>query len=435
VRYFPGAASRHVLASLALLATLGSAVPLAYAVDGDDGKQLKQKQRELQGQIEQSKLDVDASSAGVAQAQAALATAEAELSTAQDVLAAAQAHQSDVQTQLTAAQAQDATMQQQLGVAQANLDQARAAVVAGQAALDAQQKSVKDTVVGLYQQGPPQLLALNGYLNSESPSDLTRKMEYANTLVEDQSRAFGQLHDAQVALQGQRDAEKAAEQAATEQADLAAQQLAVVQDLQAQADGAAAEAQTAQDAVTATVAARTTAEHKAKRALKRDKEQLALEEQKADAIAVAIRQAALRDKTKGYVGSQDGILLAPVDGAVTSPFGYRIHPIYGYWGLHDGTDFGVSCGEGMRAAADGTVTQEYYSSVYGNRLYLDVGKINGKSITVVYNHATSYRLKVGDTVKRGAVVGYVGSTGWSTGCHLHFTVLQNGTAVDPMGYL
>jgi murein DD-endopeptidase MepM/ murein hydrolase activator NlpD len=433
VRSFPGAASRHALASLALLATLGSAVPIAYAVD--DGDHLKKKQRELQAQIEQSQADVEESSRGVSRAQQALATAESELATAQQTLSSAQAHQADVQTQLSAAQVQDAAMQQALGVAQANLDQARAAVVAGQAALDAQQKTVKDSVVGLYQQGPPQLLAINGYLNSETPADLTRKMEYANTLVEDQSRAFGQLHDAQVELQAQRDQVKTAEEAASQQADLAAQQLAVVQDLQAQADGAAAEAQTAQDAVTVTVAARTTAEHKAKRALKRDKEELAREQEREDAIAVAIRQAALRDKSKGYVGNADGILLAPVNGSVTSPFGYRIHPIYGYYGLHDGTDFGVSCGEGMRAAADGTVTQKYFSSVYGNRLYVDVGTVNGKSITVVYNHATSYTVGVGDKVSRGQVVGYVGSTGWSTGCHLHFTVLQNGTAVDPMGFL
>ena len=77
---------------------------------------------------------------------------------------------------------------------------------------------------------------------------------------------------------------------------------------------------------------------------------------------------------------------------------------------------------------------EYYSSVYGNRLYLNVGQVNGKNITVVYNHASRYRVGIGDDVGRGDIVGYVGSTGWSTGCHLHFTVLENGTAVDPMKY-
>ena len=145
--------------------------------------------------------------------------------------------------------------------------------------------------------------------------------------------------------------------------------------------------------------------------------------------------SAAHDHSPGYVGTSNGFLLPPVTGPVTSPFGYRIHPIYHYWGLHDGTDFGVSCGEGMRAAADGTVISRYWSDVYGNRLYINVGRVNGHNLTVVYNHATSYRVNVGEHVTRGEIVGYVGSTGWSTGCHLHFTVLQDGTAVDPMTYL
>jgi murein DD-endopeptidase MepM/ murein hydrolase activator NlpD len=89
----------------------------------------------------------------------------------------------------------------------------------------------------------------------------------------------------------------------------------------------------------------------------------------------------------------------------------------------------------MRAIAGGTVISRYWSSVYGNRLYLSLGQINGKNITAVYNHATGYRVNVGDRVAQGEVVGYVGSTGWSTGCHLHFTILVNGTAVDPMNWL
>ena len=80
-------------------------------------------------------------------------------------------------------------------------------------------------------------------------------------------------------------------------------------------------------------------------------------------------------------------------GSVTSPFGYRIHPIYHYWGLHDGTDFGVACGEAACAPPPtARCISRYYSDVYGNRLYLDVGKVNGKDMTVVYNHATSYRV-------------------------------------------
>ena len=76
-----------------------------------------------------------------------------------------------------------------------------------------------------------------------------------------------------------------------------------------------------------------------------------------------------------------------------------------------------------------------WSDVYGNRLYLDVGRVNGKNMTLVYNHATSYRVGVGAHVGRGETLGYAGTTGWSTGCHLHFTVLLDGSPVNPMNYM
>jgi murein DD-endopeptidase MepM/ murein hydrolase activator NlpD len=289
--------------------------------------------------------------------------------------------------------------------------------------------------VSLYQQGPPQLLALSGYLNAETPADLTRKMEYADTLVEDESSLFDQLHAAELALKAKRAEVKLAEEQVADQADQAAQQLLAIQELKDEADEAANDAFLAQEAVNATVAAREKAQRKAERARRADLEELAKLKKEEKRIKAQILAAAAADQSTGFVGADDGFLLAPVNGSVTSPFGYRIHPIYGYWGLHDGTDFGVSCGEDMRASATGTVISRYYSSVYGNRLYVNVGKVNGHALTVVYNHATSYRVDVGDKVQRGETVGYVGSTGWSTGCHLHFTVLEDGNAVDPMRYL
>jgi murein DD-endopeptidase MepM/ murein hydrolase activator NlpD len=81
------------------------------------------------------------------------------------------------------------------------------------------------------------------------------------------------------------------------------------------------------------------------------------------------------------------------------------------------------------------VISEYWSDVYGHRLYLDLGQVNGKNMTVIYNHLSSYRVSTGAHVSRGEVVGYAGTTGWSTGCHLHFTVMLDGNTVDPMHYL
>ena len=197
---------------LLLVATLGTAAPAARAGERDD---LKDRQDQVQAQIEQTQEDAEEASKAVNQAKADLASAEAQLVNAQSAYAGAQAHVADVQAKLQAAQAKDAEMQAALAVAQANLEKARADVVAGQAALDAQQAQVKDTVVEVYQQGSPALMAWTGYLQSQTPADLIRKLEYADTLIEDQNTVFDQLHAAEVALREERarvrDAEDAAE--------------------------------------------------------------------------------------------------------------------------------------------------------------------------------------------------------------------------------
>jgi murein DD-endopeptidase MepM/ murein hydrolase activator NlpD len=136
----------------------------------------------------------------------------------------------------------------------------------------------------------------------------------------------------------------------------------------------------------------------------------------------------------GYTGPVDGngFLSMPVEGYITSPFGYRIHPIHGYRNLHDGIDYGASCGEPVRAPARGKVLTEYYHTAYGNRLVIDHGVKHGVGVATISNHLSAYAVAAGERVKRGQIIGFVGNTGWSTGCHLHYTVLENGVAVDPM---
>jgi murein DD-endopeptidase MepM/ murein hydrolase activator NlpD len=137
----------------------------------------------------------------------------------------------------------------------------------------------------------------------------------------------------------------------------------------------------------------------------------------------------------GYTGATHGLLMRPVNGPITSPYGYRENPVMHYWGLHDGDDFGAACGTPIWAAGNATVMSEYYSSVWGHRIYLNLGLVNGKNITVIYNHLSAYRTHVGQRVTRGQVVGLIGTTGWSTGCHTHMTVMVNGVAVNPAPWL
>jgi murein DD-endopeptidase MepM/ murein hydrolase activator NlpD len=122
----------------------------------------------------------------------------------------------------------------------------------------------------------------------------------------------------------------------------------------------------------------------------------------------------------------------PVPGSITSAFGMRFHPVLRRWKLHDGTDFGAACGSPIRAPYAGTVTSTFYSGAYGHRLQLAHGSVDGYDVATSYNHAIRYVVGPGDRVARGQLLGYVGSTGYSTGCHLHLMVWLDGRLVDPM---
>jgi murein DD-endopeptidase MepM/ murein hydrolase activator NlpD len=129
-----------------------------------------------------------------------------------------------------------------------------------------------------------------------------------------------------------------------------------------------------------------------------------------------------------------GTLLAPLDTLTSSsPFGTRINPLTGAAGeVHTGQDYAVACGTDVHAAAGGTVTfSAWHEYGGGNRIVLDHG--NGLSTT--YNHLSVLGAKVGQTLKRGEVLAQSGTTGASTGCHLHFEVMVDGTTVDPLGWL
>jgi murein DD-endopeptidase MepM/ murein hydrolase activator NlpD len=128
-------------------------------------------------------------------------------------------------------------------------------------------------------------------------------------------------------------------------------------------------------------------------------------------------------------------LLTPVNGYVTSPYGMRFHPVYKRWSLHDGLDYGASCGTPIRAAASGTVVATGYHSAYGNRVIMDHGLRRGVGLGSAYNHLSAYSTYTGQRVQRGDVIGFVGTTGASTGCHLHFMVFENGRTVDPVKWL
>lgn len=129
-----------------------------------------------------------------------------------------------------------------------------------------------------------------------------------------------------------------------------------------------------------------------------------------------------------------GSLGAPLASMVTaSPFGYRVSPITGGSGdFHRGQDYVAQCGTSVLAAATGTVTfVGWHQYGGGNRVVID----HGNGLETTYNHLSSFSVAEGQTVSRGDVVALSGTTGASTGCHLHFEVQVNGEVVDPTGWL
>jgi len=127
----------------------------------------------------------------------------------------------------------------------------------------------------------------------------------------------------------------------------------------------------------------------------------------------------------GPVQGASGGWIWPVNGTLTSPFGYR-------WGrMHEGIDISVAEGTPIRAARAGNVVIAAYTDGYGNYTCVD----HGGGLSSCYAHQSSYAVSSGDSVAQGAVIGYSGNTGSSTGPHLHFEIRVNGSAVDPLGYL
>jgi murein DD-endopeptidase MepM/ murein hydrolase activator NlpD len=128
-------------------------------------------------------------------------------------------------------------------------------------------------------------------------------------------------------------------------------------------------------------------------------------------------------------------LSRPAIGPTTSGFGMRWHPILHKWMLHDGLDWGIPCGTPVYAAAPGDVIRAgWRASGWGNQVVIDHGIHRGVDLVTTYNHLSSIVVFSGH-VNRGQLIAYSGTTGYSTGCHLHFGVYEDGTPVNPLKWL
>ncbi len=247
-------------------------------------------------------------------------------------------------------------------------------------------------------------------LNAENFIELISRLKLMNTIAESDASMVSSIKDKKMATLSVKNAI----------IDLREKQRDYKQDVEsllAQAESKRAEIETIHDQKT-TLLSETRAN---KDALVRMESQLAQKEQEVKTILENLRHGS----------APEGRFAWPVSGRMTSGFGYRIHPIFGSRRFHSGIDIAARHGTPIVAAAGGQVVQSGYFGGYGYSIMV----YHGGGYATWYAHLSSFNVSVGQNVERGQVIGYVGSTGWATGAHLHFEVRINGSPHNPLDYL
>ena len=283
-----------------------------------------------------------------------------------------------------------------------------------QAGYDKKMKLLQDRLVAIYKNG--ETTYLDVLLNSKSIIDFVSKYFVVEKIVEYDSKAIEQL------AEKKQEVEKINKQL---EEDKAKMKLAKVE----------AEKQTVVLTNTKTV------HENYKNSLSESEKQITAEienykkqqEELENLIRYTIDGSTYELKYSG------GVMIWPTleSSYITSPYGSRLHPIQGVIKNHDGIDIGGNTGDPVYAAADGIVIYSTFNTGgYGNMVMIDHGlNEEGVKIVTLYAHGNKLLKNVGDTVKQGDIVMEMGSTGNSTGPHVHFEVRENGTHVDPKNYL
>lgn len=153
------------------------------------------------------------------------------------------------------------------------------------------------------------------------------------------------------------------------------------------------------------------------------------------AISQMINQEAKKTQKEGVNISVASNFTRPVPGRISSPYGYRMHPIFKRKIFHSGIDIAAPYGTPIKAANSGRVIFVGWYSGYGKVVIIDHGNIGGAPTTTLYAHMSSTAVKQGTNVPKGATIGKIGTTGYSTGPHLHFEVRQKGNPVNPLNFI
>lgn len=345
----------------------------------------------------------------------------ADIAAASERIDAVSTRVSDLDTVVSALEAELATHRERLEALRAlYAEQTRLLGIAQQQEAEAQAR-LEQRVVELYQSDPPDAVEI--LFSAASLGELVSQLQYSDAIVRHDRAIADEVERARVAIRTARaqTAQTRAEQARAT-AELAAQTLErrqALDELVARRDELVG-AQTDREDLLAGI-------HVEREEAEEDLE--ALEDASAE-LERRLRSARSSSGGSGVASSGSGAapssgLAWPVSGPITSGFGMR-------WGrLHAGVDIGVGFGTPIRAAASGTVVYAGWLGGYGNLVVVD----HGAGLSTAYAHQQAIYVSTGQRVSQGETLGEVGSTGNSTGPHLHFEVRVNGSAVDPLGYL
>jgi murein DD-endopeptidase MepM/ murein hydrolase activator NlpD len=351
-------------------------------------------------------------SRAVIAAAASLADAQAKLPAARQILATASA----LETQATATYATAST---ELAAAKAAFTEIQAKVTSKEAEISQLQIKVDQFARSVYQQGPTSQWEI--ILESESPSDLTVRLQSIKAVSSSTAASLDELVIAKDQLAIDAAAAETVRLEMQRIADIAAQALI---DAEAAADRAAAAKAEVDRLVNQESAALKVAED--------DKKRVQAEYNELRAEQIRIAALAKKAGTQGPVDPQaTGPLSWPLSGyAAGGGVGWRVHPVYKYRSCHTGVDSGAPGGTPIRAAASGVVLSTSVSRAYGNLTLID----HGGGVVTMYAHQSRFGVSPGQAVANQEVIGYVGTTGFSTGNHLHFEVHLNGVPYNPMGW-
>jgi murein DD-endopeptidase MepM/ murein hydrolase activator NlpD len=414
-------------AGLAVAAALLAGVPPATAGPAERQRDVQRAAQDLRHELEGTSAELAAAFERLRQAEDRLPSARAELDGATAAVAEATRREAELREALAQARAQEEAAVRHLAETAARIGDTRVEV--GRIAAESYRQG-----------GMPSGLDLA--LGAGDPGELASRMAVLASAAAARDAALERLRANEVVGEVHR---ARLEETRRQVADLAEQaQATLVEAREAQARAVRAQAEV--EALVATAAAATqeierrrAAEEQRLAALEAEAEQLRreIERRAREAAAAAAREAARRAERAlppPPPAAGSGLLLRPVDGRVSSNYGWRIHPIYKTRRMHTGTDFANGCGTPVRAGAAGVVVRARSAGGYGNQVVLDHGILGGDAVSTSYSHLSRYAVS-GGPVARGEVIGYVGTTGASTGCHLHFEVFVDGRRVDPRSRL